>query len=270
MPITKGAGVLEKPYVVCHMLTAVDGKIDGDFMLDPACAPYRELFGHLRIFHQCDATLYGTVTMQESYADGIVEKLPTCQRKYPRQDYIAQSDVQNYIVSVDTAGVLAWKGKYMEKKGRPKAHVIEVLTQQVSDDYLAYLRSFDISYIFAGYGELDCQLLLKKLADLFGIRRLMISGGGCMNWTFLQENLMDFRSFLRVKGFVNDAILPSFRPGCILCSPANRSGRDGKSGPQHRIWKGKAICLSSFGGGGWTSVNKQTGEGKSFTCFLRE
>ena len=248
MPITKGAGVLERPYVVCHMLTAVDGKIDGDFMLDPACAPYRELFGQLRIFHQCDATLYGTVTMQESYAEGIVEKLPTCQRKYPRQDYIAQSDVQNYIVSVDTAGVLAWKGKYMEKKGRPKAHVIEVLTQQVSDDYLAYLRSFDILYIFAGYGELDCQLLLKKLADLFGIRRLMISGGGCMNWTFLQENLMDFRGFLRGKGFVNDAILPSFWPGCILCSPANRSGRDGKSGPKHRIWKGKAICLSSFGG----------------------
>ena len=196
MLIAKGAGILEGPYVVCHMLTALDGKIDGDFMSDPACAPYRELFGQLRVFHQCDATLYGTVTMQESYADGIVEKLPTSLRKYPRQDYIAQSDVENYIVSVDTAGVLAWKGKYIEKKGRPKAHVIEVLTQQVSDDYLAYLRSFDISYIFAGYGELDCQLLLKKLVDLFGIRRLMISGGGFMNWTFLQENLIDELSLI--------------------------------------------------------------------------
>lgn len=65
------------------------------------------------------------------------------------------------------------------------------MTEQVSDDYLAYLHSFDISYIFAGKEELDCTLALKKLKDLFHIDRLMVAGGGLMNASLLQEGLID-------------------------------------------------------------------------------
>ena len=77
------------------------------------------------------------------------------------------------------------------KKNRPKAHVIEALTEQVSDAYLEYLRSLDISYIITGKKQLDCKLLLEKLKSLFGIEKLMISGGGLTNWSFVQENLVD-------------------------------------------------------------------------------
>lgn len=65
-------------------------------------------------------------------------------------DYAAQFDVDNYIVSVDPEGVLGWVSQYIEKKRRPWTPVIEVLTEQISNEYLNYLRSFDISYIFAG------------------------------------------------------------------------------------------------------------------------
>jgi len=107
------------------------------------------------------------------------------------EDYKAFSDVETYIVSIDPKGILGWDSGYIEKKGRPRAHVIEVLTRQVSEDYLAYLRSFEISYIFAGEEQLDCGLVLQKLKSLFGIEWLMIGGGGLMNWSFLQENLID-------------------------------------------------------------------------------
>lgn len=72
---------------------------------------------------------------------------------------------------------------------RPRAHVIEVLTEQVCPQYLAYLREFDISYIFAGKEQIDCALLLHKLKTLFGIDRLMIAGGGTINWPFAQAGL---------------------------------------------------------------------------------
>lgn len=29
--------MMERPYVVCHMLASVDGKIDGDYMSSPEC-----------------------------------------------------------------------------------------------------------------------------------------------------------------------------------------------------------------------------------------
>ena len=182
---------MEKPFVVCHMLSSIDGKIDGDFMSAPENTPVREEYGKLRGFYGCQATLYGTVTMEGSYAEGLAGELPHGDIVYMTEDFVAPSDVKNYIVSIDPKGILGWNSCYIEKKGRPRAHVIEVLTEQVSGDYLAYLRGFGISYIFAGKKQLDCELVLRKLKTLFGIERLMIAGGGLINWSFLKEGLID-------------------------------------------------------------------------------
>lgn len=182
---------MDRPFVVCHMLSSLDGKIDGEFFADPKCRPALAEYGKLRGYYGCQATLYGTTTMIDSYSDGMVWELPAASACYGKEDYVAPSDVKNYIVSIDTKGVLKWPSNYIEKKGRPKAHVIEVLTEEVSEDYLAYLRELDISYIFAGKDQLDLGLLLCKLKQKFSIERLMIAGGGMINWTFLQAGMID-------------------------------------------------------------------------------
>ncbi len=182
---------MNKPYVVCHMFTSLDGKIDGAFFGAPESGPGLAEYGKLRGFYGCKATLYGTTTMRGTYSDGLAGILPHSHGAYPKEDYIAHSDVDNYIVSIDPKGVLGWNSNYIEKKGRPKAHVIEVLTEEVSEDYLAYLRGFDISYIFAGKETLDCRVILEKLRDKFSVEKLMIAGGGVVNWSFLQEGLID-------------------------------------------------------------------------------
>lgn len=189
---------MDRPYVMCHMLTSLDRKIDGDFFSAPETFPGIRKYGELRKFYDCTATIYGTTTMAEGYADGLVSKLTSSRAVFQKEDHIAQSDVQNCIVSIDPKGVLGWSSKYIEKKNRPRAHVIEVLTEHVSDEYLAYLRSFDISYIFAGKDWLDCGLLLRKLKSLFGIERVMLAGGGLINWSFLQEDLIDELSLVLV------------------------------------------------------------------------
>ncbi|MBM7687747.1 dihydrofolate reductase family protein [Enterococcus ureilyticus] len=38
---------------------------------------------------------------------------------------------------------------------------------------------------------IDCTLASEKLLVLFGIKTLMVSGGGYINWSFLQEGLID-------------------------------------------------------------------------------
>ena len=182
---------MEKPFVVCHMLTSLDGKIDGAYMSAPVCGPALAKYSEIRGFYGCDATLYGTTTMLGGYSAGRApDELPDSSA-YPMEDYAAPSEVQNYIVSVDPAGVLGWESGYIEKKGRPRAHVIEALTKRVDPRYLAYLRQFDISYIFAGEDTLDCALLLHKLKALFGIEKLMVAGGGLINWSFAQAGLLD-------------------------------------------------------------------------------
>ena len=70
------------------------------------------------------------------------------------------------------------------------------LTESVGDNYIAHLRENRISYIFAGKAKLDIPLALKKLKDLFSINSVMLSGGGAINWSFLQAGCIDELSLL--------------------------------------------------------------------------
>ncbi len=184
---------MERPFVVCHMLTSLDGKIDGAFFGAPEATPALKAYGELRKFYGCQATLYGTTTMLGDYAKGRVLHLPPLPQNLPQEDCINPNGkaVGNFIVSIDPKGELAFSSHSLEKKGRPAAHVIEVLTQQASSEYLAYLQELGISYIFAGTTRLDCALLLQKLHRLLGIEKLMVAGGGVVNWSFLAQQLID-------------------------------------------------------------------------------
>ena len=51
----------KKPFVVCHMLASLDGKIDGAFFGMPETAPALKAYGDLRGFYGCPAILYGTM-----------------------------------------------------------------------------------------------------------------------------------------------------------------------------------------------------------------
>ena len=184
---------MKQPFVVCHMLTSLDGKIDGAFFGTPEAASALKAYSDLRVFYRCQATLYGTTTMLGGYADGKVAGLTAVKESPMRKDWVnlAGKDMGNFIVSVDPKGELAFSSHSLAKKGRPAAHVIEALTEQASPEYLAYLQKLGISYLFAGEKALNCSLLSEKLYALFGIERLMVAGGGMMNWSFLQEGLIN-------------------------------------------------------------------------------
>ncbi len=182
---------MEKPFVVCHMFTSVNGKIDGEFMGCSDGVPARTKYGELRIYYHCEAMLYGTVTMAGGFSDGLAGELPVSTAHYPKKTWAAPSEVKQYVVAVDPRGTLGWDSPYMEKRGRPKAHVIEALTEQVPEAYLAYLRERGVSYVVAGREQLDCAQLLHELKTRFGIERLMIAGGGYVNGSFLQAGMID-------------------------------------------------------------------------------
>ena len=55
--------------------------------------------------------------------------------------------------------------------------------------YKAFLRRMGISYIIAGEEQIDYELMLEKLHS-HGIKRLMVGGGGTINWSFRQQGLV--------------------------------------------------------------------------------
>jgi 2,5-diamino-6-(ribosylamino)-4(3H)-pyrimidinone 5'-phosphate reductase len=108
-----------------------------------------------------------------------------------RTDFVARSDAASYAIALDPSGKLAWKSGAIDDD-----HVITILTQAVSDDYLAFLRSKGVSYLFGGQTEVNLKRVLEKLRAQFGIEKLLLEGGGKINGSFLAADLVDEVSVL--------------------------------------------------------------------------
>ena len=179
---------MNRPYTVCHIFSALDGAIVGNYMYAPETTAAREQYGKLRATFDSNAILYGTTTMLD-FCDGYVSDLPMS-KPIERKDFIAPHTENRYVIAIDRHGKLAYTQSYLERHGL-KQHIIEVLTKEVSDEYLAYLRKLGISYIFAGHKELECEIAMVKLKEIFGIERLVIAGGGYIDWALADAGMID-------------------------------------------------------------------------------
>jgi len=186
---------MNRPYIVCHILSALDGKITGAFMGTPAAQAVSGEYARIRNEYQADAWLYGTKTTKE-FTASREPKLDETFLSVPNGDFVAQTDTSLYYVSIDTLGEIGWESGTFCKSSRPDAHVIEVLTEKTPLAYRSYLRQKGVSYILAGEDTLNCRIAAEKLYDIFGIETMLICGGGTVNWTFLQQGVLDELSLL--------------------------------------------------------------------------
>lgn len=172
---------MNRPYIFCHMLTSLDGKIMGNYMDLPACEPAGDLFYDIAFgeapFYRHQGWLSGRVTTDDNFTHYRAPALTPGAPTVPEGDFVAQQ-APMYYVSVDPKGKLGWESATLTYE-TTTAHVIEVLTEEASNDYKAFLRKLGISYILAGKDRLDYALALEKLKTRFGIQVLMLGGGGC-------------------------------------------------------------------------------------------
>jgi len=171
-----------KPYVICHMLGSLDGRIKQNIWgLKDSSKYFEEPAAKIKV----DAWLVGRTTMQE-FASKKKPSLTTARVTVPKEDYVAPHKAKTYAVAIDPSGKCYWDTNMVSTE-----HVIEVLTEKVSAKYLHHLRSKNVSYIFGGKDTLDLDLVLRKLYKLFNIRNVRIDGGGNVNGSFLKAGLID-------------------------------------------------------------------------------
>lgn len=182
---------MNRPFIVCHMMTALDGKITGPYMSTRAIEAPAEEYERTNDSYRPQAWLCGRVTTDENFTHYRKPDLDENAPPVPDGDYVAVKGARMHYVSVDASGRIGWDTNTLKYKDRPAAHVIEVLTEKASNAYRAFLRKKQISYIVAGKVQLDCKLAVEKLKALFNIDTLMVSGGGIINWSFLQAGLVD-------------------------------------------------------------------------------
>lgn len=180
-----------KPRIVCHMMTALDGKITGPFMDTNTAELVGNEYERINELYKPDAWLCGRVTTDENFTFYKKPDLDETITEVPEGDYIAKDNADMYYVSVDASGRIGWESNTLNYADRPSAHIIEILTEKASIAYRAFLRRLNISYIIAGQKYLDCTLASQKLKELFNINTLLVSGGGYINASFLNEDLID-------------------------------------------------------------------------------
>lgn len=185
---------MERPYVFCHMMTSLDGKIMGNYMETPEGEAAGDVFYRIAFgkepYYKHQGWLSGRVTTDDNFTFYETPELDENAGLVPEGDFVAQPGAGMYYVSVDPSGRLGWKNCTLTYEDT-QAHVLEVLTGKASNAYKAFLRKLGISYIVAGKDALDYELILEKLKKLFGIETLMLGGGGVLNWSFIQAGLCD-------------------------------------------------------------------------------
>lgn len=206
---------MDKPYIICHMVTSLDGKVTGDFLRKSEHSSLIEDYYRIHKEYSADGFLCGRVTMESSFPQPPALPAPYAGPPIVREDYVAES-AAFYAVAIDPQGKLWWSDSAIADTdaGYHGAHIVEVLTQNVSDAFLAHLRQKGVSYLFGGKTELDLVLVSQKLKQLLGIEKLLLEGGGIVNGSFLQAGLIDEISLVVVPAAeCSEKEIPLFKTG---------------------------------------------------------
>lgn len=171
-----------KPYIICHMMTSVDGRIDCDMVdqLDPTDSYYKVLDSL-----ECPSQLMGRVTMQMHYADSI-RFVAADTTPIGRADFHVADKAAGYTVAIDTHGCLRWPSFCYD--GKP---LLVITSESCPGEYLQTLTRQNISWIAVGEKQIDLVRAMEVLNTQFGVQRLAVVGGGHINGAFLDAGLLD-------------------------------------------------------------------------------
>ena len=190
---------MNKPYIICHMVTSLDGKVTGDFLFRPECMGATDIYYRLNREMKACGFICGRKTMEESFTGGFYPDLskykPVQHDEGAKADFIAEELEGFYAVAFDTCGKLGWhSNRIVDPDGDPGydgARIIEVLSENVDARYLGYLKEMKIPYIFAGKTAINVNLALQKLKDAIGCKTLLLEGGSILNGSFAKAGVID-------------------------------------------------------------------------------
>ncbi len=183
--ITSKKGKELKPYIICHMVTTIDGKILPDrWGKIPGPKSSGSLFEDTAASFGIGAWIVGTKTLKEFSHRPF--KLPATKGTVGLEDFVARPDAKTLAIGVDVDGSTFWKSDEVDGD-----HVVLLITERTTRAYRAHLRAASVSYLVCGKQEVDLKRALDKLSRAFRLKKLMLQGGGKMNGSFLNEGLVD-------------------------------------------------------------------------------
>ena len=184
------------------MMETVDGRIQTErWSLSSAAESQYEA---VHALHKADAWMCGRQTFQVDFLEQAKDAGFSRKVKVPPGDFIAAGQTLRafrprkgaaaspvYAIAVDSSGKLRWDSQDMRGD-----RLVVLTTEKAPSGYLADLRAKSISYLICGKSEINFAAALGRLRKYFGIRKLMLEGGGSINGALLAAGLIDELSLL--------------------------------------------------------------------------
>lgn len=198
---------MKKPYIICHMMISIDGRID--------CAMTSKLPGVADYYTSLDeinvpTTVSGRVTAELEMAEPG-QFIPKNDAVYGQESFSKKADRDGYEVIVDSKGKLLWP----DASGMRKPYLI-VTSENVTKEYLAYLDAQNISWIACGKEHVDLARAAEILAEQFHVERMGIVGGSKINTAFLEAGLLNEISLLIGAGIDGRGGMPAVFDGLAM------------------------------------------------------
>ena len=91
-------------------------------------------------------------------------------------------------IILDSKGTLSPKSRILQTSN--DIPTIIAVSESISKPNLGKLNKFPVDIITVGQNSVDVKLLLKKLLDK-NIEKILVEGGGTINWEFIKQSLFD-------------------------------------------------------------------------------
>lgn len=190
-----------RPYIICHMVESVDGRIDCSMVDKISGDEYYSSLDSL----DCPSCVEGKVTTEHYHSlPGHYEAKDTT--PIGKETWHKATEAKGYQICPDTNGTLLWDSKQTEP-------MLILLSENAPAEYLDYLRERNFSYIVTGKERIDLQKAMEILGDEFGVKRLSVLGGGRINGGFLSAGLIDEISLLIAPGIDGRTSQPALFDG---------------------------------------------------------
>ena len=178
---------MNKPYIICHMMAALDGRID--CAMTEQLSGVQEYYSTLNSFN-APTRVSGRVTAElEMALPGKFECKTALSLGHEACHKAADAD--GYEVVVDTHGSLLW-----EDQTDAQRPILVLTSENVNQEYLEYLAENHISWIACGKEHINLKRACEILAGDFAVERMAVVGGGHINAGFLAAGLIDEVSIL--------------------------------------------------------------------------
>ena len=174
--------VNSKPFVILNAATSIDGKIatkNGDSKLSSS----EDLKRVHKLRSQVDAILVGKNTVLK---DNPLLTVRNVKGKNPIR------------IIIDSKGAIPSKAKILQtSKTIP---TIIAVSKSISKSNLDKLKKFPVEIIITGTSNVNLKSLLKILYKK-KISKILVEGGGTINWEFIKNNLID-ELFITVSPYI--------------------------------------------------------------------